>query len=203
MIIGITGCPGSGKTVLARAIADHGWELVDVDDLGRAVVENDPAVLAELAAVFGGDIIRPDGALDRRLVAAQAFASREATDRLNLIVHPRLVARLEERIRELRRDEADAVVDCALIFEWDIGDRFDLVVTVAAAAEFRHRRLIERDGRSAVDAGNLAAAQLPQDEKVRRADIVVNNNGATDRLRRIGALLAETPRFFDITGARR
>ena len=127
MILAITGCPGSGKSVLSREIADHGWELLDVDDLGRTVVEDDPVVLADLAEAFGGDIILGDGTLDRRLLAGRAFVSRESTGMLNRIVHPRLVGRLESRLGEFRRDAVDAVIDCALVFEWDMGDRFDLV----------------------------------------------------------------------------
>lgn len=197
MIIAVTGCPGSGKSVLSREIADHGWELVDVDDLGRTVVEDDPDVLADLAEAFGGDILHSDGSLDRRLLAGRAFASREATGALNRIVHPRLVGRLERRIGELRRDAADAVIDCALVFEWDIGDRFDLVICVAAEEEARKRRLMARDGRSEREVLDLFAAQLPEPEKVRRADLVLNNTDVgEDAVRRFGALLAEAPRFY-------
>jgi len=197
MIIAVTGCPGSGKSVLSREIADHGWELVDVDDLGRTVVEDDAGVLAALAAAFGEDILLGDGSLDRRLLAGRAFASREANAALNWIVHPPLIRRLERRIGELRRDGADAVVDCALVFEWGIGGRFDLVICVAADEETRKRRLMSRDGRSESEVHDLFAAQFPEPEKIRRADLVLNNTDADESMiRRFGALLAEAPRFF-------
>ena len=117
---------------------------------------------------------------------------------LNRIVHPRLVGRLESRIGEFRRDAVDAVIDCALVFEWDMDDRFDLVICVAAEEEARKRRLMARDGRTESEVRDMFAAQLPEPEKMRRADLVLNNTTiGEDAVRRFGALLADAPRFYD------
>ncbi len=77
MIIGITGCPGSGKSILAAVIAEQGWVLIDADNLGREVIENDSSILNELSEAFGKDIMDSDGKLNRHLVAKRAFSNPE------------------------------------------------------------------------------------------------------------------------------
>jgi len=196
MILGITGCPGSGKSVLAEAVSGRGWMLLDADVIGREVVEGSGEVLGELAGAFGRGILRSDGTLDRRELARRAFSDEAGRRLLNGIVHPRLIGRLKERMDEFGRSGGNVVVDCALIFEWGIEDSFELVVCVAAEESIRKRRLRERDGRSLSEIEGLFAAQLPESEKMRRADIVISNNGSRERLEKFGRMLADVHRYF-------
>ena len=112
MIIGITGCPGSGKSFLANIMTSQSWIMVDADGLGHDVVENNPDVLKELCEAFGEDIIDFDGKLKRHLVARRAFSDTEKNKKLNDIVHPVLIGRLKSRIHELRTEGKNTVVDC-------------------------------------------------------------------------------------------
>ncbi|MCE5251761.1 dephospho-CoA kinase [bacterium] len=189
MIIGLTGCPGSGKSFLASEFEKHGWIVVDADKIGREIVENDQEILGKLAHVFGSDIIGPDGRLQRRVLAKRAFSGPEQTRKLNQIVHPLLILKIKEHVLALRSSGRDAVVDCALIFEWGIGNIFDKVVCVAADEDIRRKRLIRRDGRTSLEIDDLFAAQLSEEEKIRRADIVVQNNGSDDSLPDFGGIL--------------
>ena len=148
MVIGVTGCPGSGKSIFACVIAEQGWILINADDIGREVVENDPFILGELANAFGRDIIDADGNLNRHLVARRAFADSEKNQVINDIVHPALIDRLKSRINELQAERVHVVVDCALIFELGIENLFDVVVCVRAHAFIRKERIMKRDGRS-------------------------------------------------------
>ncbi|MFC1485616.1 dephospho-CoA kinase [Candidatus Latescibacterota bacterium] len=193
MILGITGCPGSGKSVLAKTVARYGWNLIDADDIGREVVEGNSSIIEALADAFGNDIIGQDGTLDRRLVARRVFVSPEETAKLNSIVHPRLISLLVERIEVLRVRNVRAVVDCALIFEWGIEDVFDLVVCVQAGHEFRIKRIMNRDGRTREEIEGFYTAQLPEAEKVRRSDLVITNNGSLERLEAFARLLSLLP----------
>jgi dephospho-CoA kinase len=190
MVIGITGCPGSGKSALAAVLAMQGWAVVDADEIGREVVETDSAVLEDLADAFGADVLNISGKLNRGLVAQRAFSSPENTVKLNDIVHPSLIRRLKSRVGELRSENSNAVVDCALIFEWDIGDLFDTVVCVQADEELRKQRIIARDGRSSGDIENLFAAQLPESEKIKRSDMVFENNFSADKIGEFGLHLS-------------
>lgn len=195
MVIGVTGCPGSGKSILASVIAEQGWILVDADDLGREVVENDSSILSELVQAFGQDIIDSDSNLNRHLVARRAFADSEKNQVLNDIVHPALIDRLKSRINELQAEKAHVVVDCALIFEWEIESLFDVVVCVQAHEHIRRERIIKRDGRSSDEVDGIFSAQLSESEKVHRADIVLANNGSIDRIKAYGLMLSELSRY--------
>lgn len=192
MILGITGCPGSGKSLLAHAIEQRGWELVDADLLGRDVVETSAALLDRLAAAFGPDIIE-SGRLNRGELARRAFKDAETVRRLNGIVHPVLVDELRARLAGLRERGVNTVVDCALIFEWNIEAEFEYVVTVTAEETERIRRIRERDGRPDSVITGIMAAQLPEAEKVRRADIVLKNDRGIDRIETFGRMLAALP----------
>ena len=195
MILGITGCPGSGKSMLTDVLVQREWILIDADELGREVVEFNPDVLDELKKSFGSDIINTEGRLDRRLLAARAFAKPEKTKLLNNIVHPRLIRRLKERIENERERNTNSVVDCALIFEWGIEKLFDMVVCVSADESLRKKRLMTRDTRSLPEIEDLFAAQLPECEKMRKADIVIKNNNSVEKLKMFGMLLADLPRY--------
>lgn len=193
MILGLTGCPGSGKSLVAAVLADKGWALVDADGIGRNVVRDDPSVAKELAVAFGDDVIGPDGTLDRRLVARRAFASAEGTERLNRTVQPALINRLAETVWNLRSRGMNGVADCALVFEWGIEPLFDMVVCVTAKASTRTRRLKERDGRTEKEIERLFSSQLPEYEKARRADMVFVNEGPVERLAAFGCMIAGLP----------
>ncbi|MDP2982117.1 MAG: dephospho-CoA kinase [Candidatus Latescibacter sp.] len=196
MILGITGCPGSGKSVLAKVIASRGWMLIDADLVGREVVEEDGDMRRELARIFGRDILGKDGKLDRRLLARKAFATHENTLKLNRVVHPVLVRRITEKIRDERNAGTHAVVDCALIYEWGIEGLFDLVVCIRADESLRKKRLMERDGRSDEEVERMFSAQLPEPLKVLKADIVLSNNDKPESMVIYGLMLADLPRYF-------
>jgi len=183
MIIGITGCPGSGKTLLSRALGGRGWNLLDADDMGREVVDTDIRIRRQLADAFGQDILDTDGMLNRRLTAQRAFRSPESLLVLNGIVHPPLVEMLSRRAHEYQVKHMDSVVDCALIFEWEIAKIFDLIVCVAAQDKTRMRRIIERDGRTESEVIDMFDRQLTQDEKISRSDIIFRNDQGKDRIK--------------------
>ena len=195
MIIGLTGCPGSGKSVLAAELVKNGWLLVDADDMGREVVEEDPAVLTGLIDAFGRDIVNSDGVLLRRVLGKRAFADPVKTRKLNDIVHPRLIRSLREKVRSLQHSGNNTVVDCALIFEWEIQSIFDVVICVAADEQLRTERIMLRDGRSAEDVENIFSAQLPEIEKIQKADIVIKNNGSIESLNIYGKLFSCLPDY--------
>jgi dephospho-CoA kinase len=193
MILGLTGCPGSGKSVVARTLGGYGWRLIDADAIGREVVDQSPEIRHALAVAFGDDILLADGRVNRRLVATRAFQNPEGNQQLNRIVHPKLIDQVRSRIGEQRRNHELTVVDCALIFEWGIEEEFDFIICVQAALDLRIERLSTRDGRSRADIDGLIASQLPQEEKVRRSDLVISNNGSLERLETFAGLLSLLP----------
>lgn len=197
MIVGVTGCPGSGKSILAGEFSSNGWILVNADDIGSEIVEHNKAILDELAGAFGDDILDGEGKLRRRELGRRAFADQEKTCKLNVIVHPPLIRLLKRRVDALRTSGGNVVVDCALIFEWGIEGIFDEVICVAADIQLRRERIMLRDGRSAGEVDDLCAAQFTEIEKIRRAGIVIKNNGSIESLKVYGRLFAHLPDYSE------
>ncbi len=181
-VIGITGSLGSGKSLFIEAVQDRGVVFIDADRLGHEVVDSSPDISKKLAGAFGQDVLDSKGKLKRRLVRERAFANRDGLIKLNKAVHPALIRLLRERIAQQKMNpgKKPVIVDCALIFEWGAEDLFDNIVTVWADREVRLSRFILRDNMNPVVFEGIENAQLPQEEKIRRADIAVENNNDTE-----------------------
>jgi len=193
-LVGLTGGIGSGKSTVARRLAELGLVVVDADVVAREVVEPGQPALADIAARFGEHLIRADGGLDRQGLADVVFVDDEARRDLDRIMHPRIAARIAERIAGLDASWEGpgpkmAVVDHPLLIETGQVNRFDTVVVVLAPTEVRVQRLVEQRGLGEADARARIAAQATDDERRAAAAFVVENTGdltaldtATDRL---------------------
>ena len=182
-LIGLTGGIGSGKSTVAQLLVRHGWELVDADQIARDIVEPGQPALAELADAFGEDILQADGSLDRGQLASRAFASREKTDLLNSITHPRIQEETQARFDSARRAGADFVVyDMPLLVDKGLHKDMDATIVVDVEVAERVRRLVEYRGLDEEDARRRIAAQIPDDVRRAAADFIIDNNGARDKL---------------------
>src|SRR5206468_5816003 len=121
-VIGLVGRAGSGKSTVARALADDGAQVIEADRLGHQVTDHDPEVRAALEAEYGPHVYRADGTLDRPRVAARIFHDRAARARLDALVHPRILRSIRAEIDELRRTgfHGVVVIDAALMLEWEL-----------------------------------------------------------------------------------
>lgn len=182
--IGLTGGIGSGKSTVADLLSSEGFIIIDADQVARDIVEPGQPALAELADAFGQDILHPDGSLDRAGLAAKAFVNEEQTSLLNAITHPRIA---EESARRFEAAEASgakvAVYDMPLLVEKGLDRKMDLVVVVDVDVEKRVRRLVEKRGLSEEDVRRRIASQVPDDVRLKAADLVVDNNGTLEDLK--------------------
>lgn len=182
-IIGLTGGIGSGKSTVAQLLVQEGWVLVDADRIARDIVEPGQPALAELADAFGEDILQADGSLDRGLLASRAFTSREKTDLLNSITHPRIQEETQARFEAARQGGADFVVyDMPLLVDKGLHNDMDATIVVDVDVEERVRRLVEYRGLEESDARRRIAAQIPDDVRRAAADFVIDNNGPREAL---------------------
>lgn len=182
-IIGLTGGIGSGKTSVADLLRSHGLPVVDADQLARDVVEPGQPALAELVDAFGADILHTDGTLNRGELAARAFASEDATQRLNDITHPRIMALRDELIDAARdRGEPAIIYDMPLLVEKGQHQDMDLVVVVHVDVEKRIERLVNGRGLDEADVRRRIAAQATDNERLAVADVVIDNNGLREKL---------------------
>lgn len=183
--LGVTGGIGSGKTVVCRMLAERGARVFHADDEAKRLMQEDPALRAEIEAAFGPGSYDADGRLDRGYLAEQVFSSEENARRINALVHPRVGNAFEEAKAQAARDGVDLLVEeAALIFEAGAEARLDAVAVVDAPEEVRIDRVTARDGVSAEQVRARMARQLPSNELRRRADYVIDNAGSLDDLRR-------------------
>ncbi|PAT12131.1 dephospho-CoA kinase [Corynebacterium hadale] len=182
-MIGLTGGIGSGKSTVAALMRQRGFPVVDADQVARDNMEPGSPVLAAVAEEFGVDLLGPDGALDRAELARRAFASEEATQRLNAITHPAIRAESARRFAALEAaGERAAVYDMPLLVELGMDQDMDMTVVVDVNPEERVRRLVAHRGLDEADARNRIARQIPDAERRAAADVVLDNNGTEDKL---------------------
>lgn len=182
-MIGLTGGIGSGKSTVAALMRQRGFPVVDADQVARDNMEPGSPVLAAVAEEFGVDLLGPDGALDRAELARRAFASEEATQRLNAITHPAIRAESARRFAALEAaGERAAVYDMPLLVELGMDQDMDMTVVVDVNPEERVRRLVAHRGLDEADARNRIARQIPDVERRAAADVVLDNNGTEDKL---------------------
>ncbi len=181
-LVGLTGGIGSGKSTAAQRFAAHGTAVVDIDGVAREIVQPGEPALEELVARFGRDILLADGSLDRPKLAEVVFHDDEARRDLDRITHPRVAARVAERIQALVQDHEGhgpqlIVVDHPLLVETGQAVRFQAVVVVEADVEARVRRLVEGRGMPEEDARARLKVQSNDEERRAVATYVVDNNG--------------------------
>jgi len=177
MILGLTGSIGSGKSFVSDLFERAGVPVIRADDLAREVVAPGTPGLAEVVARFGRDVLLADGSLDRRAIAARVFANPEERRVLESIIHPRVRAREEELIRS-HAGAPLIVLDIPLLYESGSESLCDAVCVVTVSEEARRERLARDRGMTGEQVQARLAAQLPQAEKVRRADHVIDNSGS-------------------------
>jgi dephospho-CoA kinase len=179
--VGLSGGIGSGKSTVARALAERGAIVIDADAIAREVVEPGQPGLDAVVERFGPEVLDGSGRLDRPKLAALVFEDAAARADLNGIVHPLVAA---ETLRRMAAAPPDSVVviDVPLLAE-AARSGYDVVVIVEAPEDVRVERLVGR-GMSAEDARRRMAAQASDEDRRKVADVVLDNSGAEDDLRR-------------------
>jgi dephospho-CoA kinase len=204
--VGLTGGLGSGKSTVGTYLRELGAQVIEADELGRALMEPGQAVFAEIVRVFGPEVVATDGRLDRARLAEFAFRGGRLQE-LNAIVHPAVIEQQRQWMNEVfaRDPDAIAVVISALIFEVErdacsrgetdgvLADwrrRIDRVVLVTAPDELKIRRYVDRLGlpddqrvAAEADARSRLAYQISDAIKATRADYLLENNGDKQVLR--------------------
>ncbi|HTL37547.1 MAG TPA: dephospho-CoA kinase [Kofleriaceae bacterium] len=177
-VIGLTGGIASGKSAVARMLAERGAAVIDADQLARQIVEPGQPALAELVARFGAAILTADGQLDRKRLGAIAFADEDARRDLGRITHPRIAAASAQAIATWADAGANVVFyEAALLVENRAYAGLSGLVVVAAPIEVQEQRVIARDHLSVDEARARIAAQLPLAEKEKVATWVIDNAG--------------------------
>ncbi|MBC6315468.1 dephospho-CoA kinase [Listeria grandensis] len=175
-IIGLTGGIASGKTTVSNMLADAGFPIVDADIAARKVVAKNTEGAKLIQAAFGEAVFGKDGELDRPKLGEIIFHDSEKRETLNAIVHP-LVRQwmLAERDRLIARGHEVIVFDIPLLLESKLEAMVDTIVVVYVDEQTQLARLMQRNDLSEKDAKARISSQMPLSEKIKHADIVINN----------------------------
>jgi dephospho-CoA kinase len=197
-LIALTGGIASGKSTIARRLADHGATIVDADQIVREVQAPGSAVLDRIVEVFGADVLAEDGSLNRPALGAKVFGNAELLRRLNEIVHPAVRAESQRRFDEAFAADAGAVVvyDVPLLVEARVDDPWSLIVVAHAPASERQRRLVELRGMDAKAAQDRIAAQVSDEQRLAVADVVIDTAGS------LGETYSQTDALWERIGPR-
>lgn len=192
MKVGLTGGIAVGKTVVGEMFVRHGAQLIQADALSHELMQPGQPVYEEVVRCFGKGILDPDGRIDRPRLAHAAFGNPAAgvaprVKELNQIVHPAVVDRENRWMEEVEKKHPGsvAIVEAALILEAGVADRFDRLIVVTCKPEQRIQRFARRLGISEEDARaevtRRMAAQIPDEEKIKAADYVIDNSGSLEQ----------------------
>jgi dephospho-CoA kinase len=183
--VGLTGSIAVGKTFVCDRFRELGCHVLDADTIAREVVKPGSEGLRKIVSEFGAGVLKPDGELDRKKLASVVFADDEKRNLLNSIVHPLVIEQQDQWIRKCKAVDPNgiAVVDAALMIESGSYKRFDKIIVVWCEPEIQLARLMERDNLSEPDARIRIDAQLPQEEKKRFADHLIDTSGGSEDTR--------------------
>jgi dephospho-CoA kinase len=175
ILIGVTGIVGSGKTTVSRMLRKQGFEIIDLDRIAKEIVDRE-GVVRDIQIAFGPSYVT-DGKLDIGRVRELVFHDKEALNKLEGIVHPKVEADMYDRLKKLETDGTKTVIiDGPLIFEKGLYKELNKTVVVSAKEEIIKDRLKKR-GMDEEDMNRRLAAQIPLKEKEARADHIIHNDG--------------------------
>lgn len=176
--VGLTGSIAVGKSFVTSVFAELGCHVLDADQTARAVVMPGTPGLKAVAAEFGNEVLREDGSLDRQYVASLVFGDDEARLRLNSILHPFIIESQNQTLREWEQQDPNGIgiVDAALMIESGGYQRFDKLIVVHCRPEVQLERLMLRSGLTRMEAEERINSQMPQEEKQRFADYLIDTS---------------------------
>lgn len=177
LIIGLTGQTGAGKSTVSKILEKYGCYHIDADKVAHDILENDKEVQEKLKERFGEDITDTDGKIDRKILAARAFADNESTLALNAITHPAVNNKIQNIIMVQKEYGTKAVIiDAIALFESGEAKLCDYTVAVTAPRDVRLERIIARDKISVSRANERINAQKDESFFTLNADYIINNS---------------------------
>ena len=183
--VGLTGSIGVGKSFVTSIFAELGCHVLDADQTAREVVMPGAPGLNAITTEFGEEILNADGTLNRKQLGAVVFADETRRQRLNHILHPFIIARQDEIMRDWEREDPNGIglIDAALMIESGGYQRFDKLIVVHCRPEVQLERLMLRDKLSREEAQRRIDSQMSQEEKQKFADYLIDTSDGFESTR--------------------
>lgn len=181
--IGITGGLGSGKSEVTAFFKQKGARVFDADLEAKLILLHSEGVQKAVIAAFGDTVLNEVGELDFQRLARHAFANSDRQRQLNEIMHPEVIRAADKAMILAKQDGVEMfILDAPLLFEAKLEEYLDLTVVVIADRQVRIKRALERGNLTEEDILRRIQLQMPDKEKLARADLVVTNNGTLEQL---------------------
>jgi len=183
-VIGLNGGIGSGKSTVSQFLAELGAVIIDADRVGHEAFKPDTELWREVVAAFGRQVLTPSGEIDRKKLGKIVFGNAELLSRLNQIMHPRMYDMVKVQLEEYRRWGVEVVVlEAPLLLEAGWTSLVDEVWVTVASESTVLKRLQERVGLSKEESLSRIRSQLSSEERIKRADVVINTDCSLDELK--------------------
>lgn len=180
MIIGLTGGIANGKSFCADYFREKGVPVVDADVIAREVVQSGSPLLAELQACLGAEVLLEDGAINRAWLREQMFADERIKQQVNALMHPFIRERAQIQLAQASVQAPWVLYSVPLLFENRLDSVCAAVIVIDVPPSLQISRGTARDGVSERQIRSIMAAQLPREEKLRRAHFVIDNSGSRE-----------------------
>ena len=191
MVIGLTGGIGTGKSTVSQILQEKKFPVIDLDTISHEVIKI-PKVIEKIVENFGKEVLENSGnfenennaiRISREKLGKIIFENKEKRLLLNSIMHPEILYTMREQISKYKKNNKIIFVEIQLLFEVQWEKEFDYILLISAKKSTQIRRILERDKRSENDALNIINSQLPLDEKKKRSDFVIENDGNIEELK--------------------
>ena len=190
--LGITGGVGSGKSVVCEYLKNKGVPVVSTDELARKAVMPGTAAYDQIVSYFGKDVLSDDGTLNRKKLRSIITEDRNKKEMLEQFVHPEVFVQMEKEFEASKKKHAPIIaVEVPLLFEAGLEKKFDFVLTISVNADVRVKRLMARDQITRKEAEAFMGIQMPEADKIKKSDFVIDNNGS------IKETLVKVDRFYE------
>ena len=191
MVIGLTGGIGTGKSTVSQILQEKKFPVIDLDTISHEVIKI-PKVIEKIVENFGKEVLENSGnfenknnaiRISREKLGKIIFENKEKRLLLNSIMHPEILHTMREQISKYKKNNKIIFVEIQLLFEVQWEKEFDYILLISAKKSTQIRRILERDKRSEIDALNIINSQLSLDDKKKRSDFVIENDGNIEELK--------------------
>lgn len=183
-VLGLTGGIATGKSTVSRVFEEYHIPIISADEVARQVVEPGSVALNEIQAQFGQVYVNDDGTLNRQLLGTLVFGNSQKLDLLNQIIQPKIRAEIQRQVATLKQSKPKLIVlEIPLLFEQHGNQLVDITMVVKVARQVQLDRLMARNQLSQHEALNRIHSQMSLAEKIKRADVVIDNAGTVEQTR--------------------
>ncbi|MGM0445925.1 MAG: dephospho-CoA kinase [Bacillota bacterium] len=182
MIIGLTGGIATGKSTVAKFLEEMNIKVIDSDKIAHEIL-NYKETINEIEEEFGSTVLNKDGSINRKKLGEIVFDDLDKLKKLESITHHRIFGVIDEKINKNKPDNEIIVLDAPLLFETSLDNKVDETWVIYTDKKTQIKRLKKRDGLDKDDALKRIKAQMPLEEKINKADIIIDNTGTKEELK--------------------